>query len=65
MNKIKQHTNNCQMTVMKSCEAFFNHLQHLQAVEEKKQRSGISGRLLLDERTFNGSIAVKEGSAKD
>ncbi|XP_046850911.1 interferon-induced very large GTPase 1-like isoform X2 [Xenia sp. Carnegie-2017] len=36
MNRILQYKENHQMTVMKSCEATFNHLQQRQEVEEKK-----------------------------
>ncbi|XP_046850913.1 interferon-induced very large GTPase 1-like isoform X2 [Xenia sp. Carnegie-2017] len=50
MSRILQHKENHQMTVIKSCEATFNHLQQRQEVEEKKQK--YEKQLLQKARTF-------------
>ncbi|XP_046850916.1 interferon-induced very large GTPase 1-like isoform X2 [Xenia sp. Carnegie-2017] len=50
MNRILQHKENYQMTVMKKCEAIFNHLQQRQEIEEKKQK--YEKQLLQKAQTF-------------
>ncbi|XP_046849933.1 interferon-induced very large GTPase 1-like [Xenia sp. Carnegie-2017] len=50
MNRILQYKENHQLTVMKSCEATFNHLQQRQEVEEKKLK--YEKQLLQKARTF-------------